>query len=166
MAKVARHRTAFTVRLNQDDRELARWLGQYAHDHTMTKIVKLALYQFAGLEPPGTLAALASDAPRPAEDQAVTPDVIREILRSELSTTRLAPARRDDPGGGEGDGGGSPSGGIDMSRRARARRKRCTARIQNRPDGRGPGQAADRQHPGHGRASPGEPAALISPSDT
>jgi hypothetical protein len=121
MAKVARHRTAFTVRLNQDDRELARWLGQYAHDHTMTKIVKLALYQFAGLEPPGTLAALASDAPRPAEDQAVTPDVIREILRSELSTTRLAPARREDPGGGEGDGGESPSGGIDMSpRRARS----------------------------------------------
>src|SRR5574341_1453724 len=105
MGKTRRNRTAFTVRLNREDKELARWLGQYAHDHTMSKVIRLALYQFAGLRPPDSLVALLPDASHLAESSGLTPEVIREILRSELNTTQLAPVRRDDPVRGEGGGG-------------------------------------------------------------
>jgi hypothetical protein len=120
MGKAQRSRTAFTVRLNREDKELARWLGQYAHDHTMSKVIRLALYQFAGLRPPDSLAALLPDASHLAEQPGLTPDVIRDILRAELGRLPAPAARRDDPGGDEDNGRASPSGGLDMSRPRRS----------------------------------------------
>ncbi len=116
MGKAQRNRTGFTVRLNREDKELARWLGQYAHDHTMSKVIRLALYQFAGLRPPDSLAALLPDAPGRTELPGLTPEVIRDILRSELGRLPAPAARRDDPGGDEDDSGALLPGGLDMSR--------------------------------------------------
>jgi hypothetical protein len=103
MGKAQRNRTAFTVRLNREDRELARWLGQYAHDHTMSKVIRLALYQFAGLRPPDSLAALLPDASRPAELPGLTPEVIRDILRAELGRLPAPAVKGGDLGGEDGE---------------------------------------------------------------
>jgi hypothetical protein len=61
MGKARQYRQAITIRFDDADNELQQWLGQFAQDQTMTKIVKLALYQLAGLQPTeGLLASLPS----------------------------------------------------------------------------------------------------------
>jgi hypothetical protein len=59
MGKVRQTRQGIMIRFDEYDADLVDWLGQYAQSQTMTRIVKLACYLFAGLPVPATLESVA-----------------------------------------------------------------------------------------------------------
>jgi hypothetical protein len=77
MGKAQDTRRAITIRFDDSDAELIQWLGQFAQTQTMTKVVKLACYMLAGIQPEEGLLALLPEVqqtvPPPAQ---ATPDPV------------------------------------------------------------------------------------------
>lgn len=108
MGRAHQYRQAITIRFNEDDDELIEWLGQYAQSSNMTKVVKLACYLLAGIQPQEGLLALmpeerfAHAAPaRTHKTASTTRDIHATLtavtqemmaLRQEISEQRLVQA--------------------------------------------------------------------------
>ena len=69
------------IRFDAHDAELEQWLGGFAQSQSMTKVVKLACYLLAGLEPPPHLQALLPyvQPPRAPSARRVAPPYGREV---------------------------------------------------------------------------------------
>jgi len=55
---------AVIIRFYEEDSELLRWLKQFAEQHDMTNVIKLACYMLSGLQPQEGLLALLPDVQR------------------------------------------------------------------------------------------------------
>lgn len=121
------------IRFDAHDAELEQWLGGFAQSQSMTKVVKLACYLLAGLEPPPHLQALLPHVqPPPAPSVRQVPPasseptgdplagVVQELaaLRA-LMAGQGASAPHAERSRAPGDVGPIESAGLDMSARRR-----------------------------------------------
>jgi|SRR5690554_2554767 hypothetical protein len=137
MGKARRTRQGIMIRFDAHDAELEQWLGGFAQSQSMTKVVKLACYLLAGLEPPPHLQALLPyvQPPRAPSARRVAPpsgsevpgdalaSVMQELaalraLMAEQGAGRPHAERTRAPGLAD-DAGLVESGGLDMSARRR-----------------------------------------------
>jgi hypothetical protein len=75
MGKAQNSRQAITIRFDENDTALTEWLGQFAHNQAMTKVVKLACYLLSGIQPEEGLLALLPE----IHKESATPSLAQEI---------------------------------------------------------------------------------------
>lgn len=74
MGKAQYTRQAITIRFDENDAELTYWLGQFAQNQTMTKVVKLACYLLSGIQPEEGLLALLPE----VQNELEPPTIVEE----------------------------------------------------------------------------------------
>lgn len=136
MGKVVQRRRAITIRFDENDNELQAWLGEFAQTQNMTRIVKAALYAYAGLHAPeeiGPLMPLSNNGSESTDDPFrklyAELEAIRATIESNPPTTILhkpTPVPH-------GDQALTPTSGIDMSSRRRPTKPTTAAVAAEKP---------------------------------